>query len=101
MRKINLAASLICADPLNLEKDIKELVSGKADFIHFDVMDGSFVPRYGLYPEILTYLKKITNIPVDVHMMVDNPEDYIDLFQKAGADYYNVHLEACKHLHRV
>jgi ribulose-phosphate 3-epimerase len=101
MRKINLAASLICADPLNLEKDIKELVSGNADFIHFDVMDGSFVTRYGLYPEILTYLKKITNTPVDVHMMVDNPEDYIDLFQKAGADYYNVHVEACKHLHRV
>lgn len=101
MSKVHLAASLICADPLNLEKDIKELISGKADFIHFDVMDGLFVPRYGLYPEILTYLKKVTDIPVDVHMMVDNPEDYIDVFQKAGADYYNVHVEACKHLHRV
>ena len=58
--KINLAASLICADPLNLQSEIKELEIGKADFIHFDVMDGLFVPRYGLYPEILTYLKKIT-----------------------------------------
>lgn len=100
-RKINLAASLICADPLNLESEINQLISGKSDLIHFDVMDGSFVPRYGLYPEILTYLKSKTKIPVDVHMMVDNPEDYIETFCLAGADYYNVHVEACKHLHRV
>lgn len=100
-RFTNLAASLICANPLNLERDIKELISGKANLIHFDVMDGQFVPRYGLYPEILTYLKKITTIPVDVHMMVDNPEDYIEDFHNAGADYYNVHVESCKHLHRV
>ena len=100
-RKINLAASLICADPLNLESEINQLISGKSDLIHFDVMDGSFVPRYGLYPEILTYLKSKTKIPVDVHMMVDNPEDYIETFRLAGADYYNVHVEVCKHLHRV
>jgi ribulose-phosphate 3-epimerase len=100
-RKINLAASLICADPLNLEAEIDQLTSGNADLIHFDVMDGSFVPRYGLYPEILSYLKKKTSIPVDVHMMVDNPEDYIETFRIAGADYYNVHVESCKHLHRI
>ena len=100
-RKINLAASLICADPLNLESEINQLVSGKTDLIHFDVMDGSFVPRYGLYPEILTYLKTKTNIPVDVHMMVDNPESYIETFKHTGADFYNVHVEACKHLHRI
>ena len=99
--KINLAASLICADPLNLQSEIKELEIGKADFIHFDVMDGLFVPRYGLYPEILTYLKKITKIPVDVHMMVENAEDYIADFNNAGADYYNVHVESTNHLHRV
>jgi ribulose-phosphate 3-epimerase len=100
-RKINLAASLICADPLNLESEINQLVSGKTDLIHFDVMDGSFVPRYGLYPEILTYLKTKTSIPVDVHMMVDDPESYIETFKHAGADFYNVHVEACKHLHRI
>ena len=100
-RKINLAASLICADPLNLESEINQLVSGKSDLIHFDVMDGSFVPRYGLYPEILSYLKTKSSIPVDVHMMVDNPEDYIEVFKQAGADYYNVHVEVCKHLHRI
>jgi ribulose-phosphate 3-epimerase len=100
-RKINLAASLICADPLNLESEINQIVTGNADFIHFDVMDGSFVPRYGLYPEILTFLKSKTKIPVDVHMMVDNPEDYLETFKNTGADYYNVHVEACKHLHRI
>jgi ribulose-phosphate 3-epimerase len=71
----SIAGSLICSNPLRLEQDINELNKGKADFIHFDVMDGQFVPRYGLYPEILSYLKKITDIPVDVHMMVSNPEE--------------------------
>jgi len=99
--KISLAASLICADPLNLQNEIRELEIGKADFIHFDVMDGQFVPRYGLYPEILSYLKKITKIPVDVHMMVENAEDYILDFSKTGADYFNVHVESTSHLHRV
>lgn len=99
--KINLSASLICADPLNLQSAIKELEIGKADLIHFDVMDGNFVPRYGLYPEILTYLRKLTKIPVDVHMMVRNAEDYIVDYYKAGADYYNVHVESTDHLHRV
>jgi ribulose-phosphate 3-epimerase len=101
MKKKYLAASLICTDPLNIERDLIELNEGNVDFIHFDVMDGQFVPRYGLYPEILTSLKRITAIPVDVHMMVDNPEDYIDDFFKAGATYYCVHVEATNHLHRL
>jgi ribulose-phosphate 3-epimerase len=102
MSKIpSIAGSLICSNPLRLEEDINELNKGKADFIHFDVMDGQFVPRYGLYPEILSYLKKITDIPVDVHMMVSNPEDYIEDFRIAGATYYNFHVEATNHAHRV
>jgi ribulose-phosphate 3-epimerase len=96
-----IAGSLVCSNPLRLEEDINELIKGKADFIHFDVMDGHFVPRYGLYPEILSYLKKITDIPVDVHMMVNNPEDYIEDFRIAGATYYNFHVEATDHAHRV
>jgi ribulose-phosphate 3-epimerase len=96
-----IAASLICSNPLNLEHDIDELILGKSDFIHFDVMDGQFVPRYGLYPEILSYLTKKTNIPVDVHMMVQNPEDFIDDFKIAGATYYNFHVEATDHAHRI
>lgn len=100
-RKPLIAASLICSDPLNLQKDINELIIGKTDYIHFDVMDGQFVPRYGLYPEILSYLTKTTNIPVDVHMMVQNPEDYIDDFKNAGATFYNFHIEATQHAHRI
>lgn len=96
-----IAASLICSDPLNLQKDINELIIGEADYIHFDVMDGQFVPRYGLYPEILSTLRKITNIPVDVHMMVENPENYIEDFKNAGADFYNFHIESSGHAHRI
>ena len=99
--KALLAASLICSDPLNLEADVKELIKGGIDYIHFDVMDGQFVPRYGLYPEILTYLRKLTNISVDVHMMVNNPEDYIEDFKNAGATYYNFHIESTNHAHRI
>jgi len=96
-----IAASLICSNPLNLENDLQELIVGKADYIHFDVMDGLFVPRYGLYPEILAHLTKFTSIPVDVHMMVQNPEDYIDEFNNAGASFFNFHLESTAHAHRI
>lgn len=96
-----LAASLICADPLNMEGDITQLNEANFDMIHFDVMDGSFVSRYGLYPEILSAVKKKSSIPVDVHMMVNNPEDYITTFQLAGADYYNFHVEATHQISRV
>ena len=96
-----LTASLICSDPLNIERDIHELVSGNIDWIHFDVMDGQFVPRYGLYPEMLQSLRRFTDLPVDVHMMVENPEDYISVFAAAGATYYSFHAEATKHSHRV
>jgi len=102
MNKIKIAASLICADPLNIEDEVQHLINAKADLIHFDVMDGHFVPRYGLYPEILTKIKKIENCPeVDVHMMVSNPEDYIELYADAGADFYNFHIESCNHSHRI
>lgn len=102
MNKIKIAASLICADPLNLENEVNELIESKIDLIHFDVMDGSFVQRYGLYPEILKAIKTKENCPlVDVHIMSVNPEDYIDVFATSGADYFNFHIEASKHPHRV
>jgi ribulose-phosphate 3-epimerase len=102
MKKMPLiAASLICSNPLNLEQDIDEILKGEAEFIHFDVMDGQFVPRYGLYPEILASLKKKSDVTVDVHMMVQNPEEYIEDFKNAGANYYNFHIEATSHAHRI
>ena len=86
MNKIKIAASLICANPLNIEKEMRSLIEAQVDLIHFDVMDGHFVPRYGLYPEILKEIKKEKNCPrVDVHMMVSNPEDYIELYAASGA----------------
>lgn len=101
MRNYKIAPSLVCANPLNMSGDIQELINSEVELIHFDVMDGSFVPRYGLYPELLSALRSRTNIAVDVHMMVDNAEEYIDVFQNAGATFYNVHLESTNHIHRV
>ncbi len=92
--KYFLAASLICGDPLKIFEEIKELEKANIDFLHFDVMDGHFVPRIGLYPEMLTAIKKVTNIPIDVHLMLDEPEKYIPVFAKAGADYIAIHTEA-------
>ncbi len=99
--KYYLSASLICANQINIERDIKLLEKGKIDYLHFDAMDGNFVPRYGMYSEQLSAIKKITNIPVDVHMMIEEPQRYIDEFITAGADIIAVHAEACKHLHHT
>ena len=101
MKNIKICASLICGDPINLEKDLKEIEKSDIFSVHFDVMDGSFVPRYGLYPEILSSITNKFNLTVDVHMMVDNAEDYIEDFHKAGADFYNIHIESTNHLSRV
>ena len=96
-----LTASLICSDPLDLRKSIEDIELAGIEYIHFDVMDGVFVPRYGLFPEMLSAIKKITNIPVDVHMMVINAEQYVSDFAKAGADILYVHVENNNHLHRT
>ncbi len=101
MKNIKICPSLICGNPLNLEQDLKNIEKSDIFSIHFDVMDGSFVPRYGLYPEILKKIKENFNFIIDVHMMVDNAEDYILDFYEAGADYFNVHVESTSHLSRV
>lgn len=100
-KPIKLCASLICGDPINLEKDLAELQRSNIDMIHFDVMDGQFVPRYGLFPEILRSIKERFDFTVDVHMMTYNSEQYIEDFKKAGADYFNIHIESTKHVGRV
>lgn len=101
MRSYGLAASLICADPLNVGRDVENLVRGGIDGIHFDVMDGVFVPRYGLPPEFLEALRQQTSVPVDAHLMVADPEPYVDTFVQAGADVITFHVEATNHAHRV
>jgi len=92
-----LSASLICANPLNVGQDLDELIEARIDSIHFDVMDGKFVPRYGLYTELLAALRSKTNLVCDVHMMVENPQDYIAEFGKAGATYFSFHIETTQH----
>lgn len=94
-----LAASLVCSNMLDLEAEIRSLEEGGIDYIHFDVMDGNFVPRLGLHPEMLKAIKSITDVPVDVHLMIDNPDFFIPDFVKAGGDIIVVHAETTKHLH--
>lgn len=103
MKKNNykIAASLISISLLNVDKLISDLNKNKIEQIHFDVMDGAFVPRLGLYPELLKGIKSKTKIPVDVHLMIENPEKYIEVFAEAGADYIVPHVESTPHIHRV
>ncbi len=100
-RKFQLSASLICGDHLALGSDLALLERGGIDALHFDVMDGQFVPRLGLYPEQLRAVKQRTALPVDVHLMIESPERYVELFVEAGADIVVPHAEATPHLDRV
>lgn len=96
-----IAASIVCGNMLSLKDDITALEKAEVEYIHFDVMDGIFVPRYGLHPESLQAITSITKIPVDVHLMVQNPDPYISIFAESGADIIAVHAESCTHLHRT
>lgn len=95
-----LSASLVCGNMLRFGEEIKELTMGKIDYLHFDVMDGVFVPRYGMFPEMLSQLRKLTNVPVDVHLMVANAEPYLKTFADSGASILVIHAESTAHLHR-
>lgn len=89
-----LSASLICGDPLNLVEELNELRKADVDALHFDVMDGHFVPRLGLYPEMLRAIKSQADIPIDVHLMIDHPVAYAEKFIEAGADLIAFHIES-------
>ncbi|OIJ12573.1 ribulose-phosphate 3-epimerase [Anaerobacillus alkalilacustris] len=98
---LKLAPSILSADFSNLGRDIENTTKGGADMIHIDVMDGHFVPNITLGPDIIKAIRSYTNLPFDVHLMIQNPEKYIHNFVDAGADIITVHVEACPHLHRV
>jgi len=100
-KKYYLSASLVCANMLDLDMEIERIVTGGCDYIHFDVMDGVFVPRYGLHPEMLAAVRKKTDLPIDVHLMTVEPEQYVKTFIDAGATFITVHAETCAHLHRT
>ena len=94
MQKTIIAPSILSGDFANLEKDIIELQKAGADWIHVDVMDGHFVPNITIGAPVVKALKKVTSIPLDVHLMIQNPHKYIDSFAQAGADIITFHYEA-------
>lgn len=91
---IKISPSILSADFMNFERDIRMLERGGTDFIHVDVMDGHFVPNLTLGVPFVSQLKKITDIPLDVHLMISNPLEQLDWYLKAGADWVSVHTEA-------
>ncbi|MUV40013.1 Ribulose-phosphate 3-epimerase [Lentibacillus sp. JNUCC-1] len=96
-----IAPSILSADFARLGAEITEVEKGGADFIHVDVMDGHFVPNITIGPLIVEAVRPVTKLPLDVHLMIENPDAYIPAFAKAGADIISVHQETCPHLHRT
>ncbi|WP_078547212.1 ribulose-phosphate 3-epimerase [Litchfieldia alkalitelluris] len=98
---VKIAPSILSADFAKLGEEILDVEKGGADLIHVDVMDGHFVPNITIGPLVVNAIRPITTLPLDVHLMIENPDQYIPEFAKAGADYITVHVEACRHLHRT
>ncbi|WP_226665761.1 ribulose-phosphate 3-epimerase [Metabacillus litoralis] len=98
---IKIAPSILSADFAKLGEEIKDVENAGAEYIHVDVMDGHFVPNITIGPLIVQAIRPITKLPLDVHLMIEQPDQYIPQFVEAGADIITVHVEACKHLHRT
>ncbi|PRS17616.1 ribulose-phosphate 3-epimerase [Bacillus paralicheniformis] len=98
---VYVAPSILSADFARLGEEIRDVEQGGADFIHIDVMDGHFVPNLTIGPLVVEAVRPITELPLDVHLMIEAPDRYIPAFAKAGADILSVHVEACPHLHRT
>lgn len=98
---IELAPSILSADFAHLAAAVQAVAEGGATVLHVDVMDGHFVPNITIGPPVVASLRKVTNLPLDVHLMIENPDQFIPAFVEAGADWISVHQEACVHLHRT
>jgi len=99
--KVKVAPSILSADFARLGEQVVEATKAGADYIHIDVMDGHFVPNISVGIPIVASLRPRTNLPLDVHLMIQNPEQYVSQFAASGADIITVHVEACSSLHRL
>ena len=98
---IELAPSILSADFAHLADNVQAVTDGGATVLHVDVMDGHFVRNITIGPPVVASLRKVTRLPLDVHLMIENPDEFIPAFVDAGADWISVHQEACIHLHRT
>lgn len=98
---IELAPSILSADFAHLADQVEQATAGGASVIHVDIMDGHFVPNLTIGPPVVKSLRKATRLPLDCHLMIENPDEYIGAFAEAGADWISVHQEACRHLNRT
>ncbi|WP_078595519.1 ribulose-phosphate 3-epimerase [Evansella clarkii] len=98
---VKIAPSILSADFARLGEEVSDVEKGGADYIHVDVMDGHFVPNITIGPLIVDAIRPVTRLPLDVHLMIENPDHFIPQFAKSGADIISVHAEACTHLHRT
>src|SRR6185295_2665800 len=96
-----IAPSILSADFARIAEEIAKVEAAGADMIHVDVMDGHFVPNFTIGPPIVKAIRKVTRLPLDVHLMMTNPEEFIPEFIEAGSNYITVHVETCPHLHRT
>ena len=96
-----IAPSILSADFANLQRDVEMINNSSADWFHIDIMDGAFVPNISFGFPVLKAIQKHAKKPLDVHLMIEDPDRYIQLFKESGADVLTVHLEACTHLHRT
>jgi ribulose-phosphate 3-epimerase len=98
---IRIAPSILSADFMRLGDEIRAAEAAGADILHIDVMDGHFVPNITIGPMIVSGIRKITKLPLDVHLMISDPDKYVQDFVRAGSDYITIHAEAAMHLHRT
>src|SRR5580765_2993464 len=98
---IELAPSILSADFARLGTEAQAVVEGGASVLHVDVMDGHFVPNITIGPPVVASLRKVSKLPLDCHLMIEHPDEFIPAFAEAGASWISVHQEACVHLHRT
>jgi ribulose-phosphate 3-epimerase len=98
---VKIAPSILSSDFSRLAEEIKAVVEAGAELLHVDVMDGHFVPNLTFGPPVIKAIRKVTDVPFDVHLMISNPDQYLEDYAQAGADYIGVHVEVCPHLNRT